>query len=185
VRLTHRHAESTQLLLTFAQNQTVTPLPTQHHLTVFWHHFFTPNLLLSKRPHFLPTHDMADQSEPNCFRALFESALQAYDEKAGIILADHPLAVQLQSCHSIESITTVLQGQAQAFSEFRASDKVMKSIKSSVSILIRLSATASLGNSDTIDLVRHKALMAHSTALTVFTAISTYESNMCWSRYLT
>src|SRR6266851_403886 len=105
--------------------------------------------------------------------------------KAGVILANHPLAIQLQSCHSIESITTVLQGHAQAFSESRGSDTVLKSIKSTVSILIRLSATASLGNSDTIDLVRHKALMAHSTALTVFTAISTCESNMCWSRYLT
>ena len=126
---------------------------------------------------------MADQSEPNSFRALFESALQAYDQKAGVILADHPLTVQLQSCHSIESITTVLQGQAEAFSEFRGSDKVMKSIKSTVSILIRLSATASLG--DTIGLVRHKALMAYSTTLTVFTAIATCEGNICWFRYPT
>jgi len=100
---------------------------------------------------------MADQSEPNRFRALFESALQAYHQKAGVILADHPLAVQLQSCHSIESITTVLQDQAQAFSEFPGNDKVMKSIKSTVSILIRLSVTASLD--DNIGLVRHKALM--------------------------
>ena len=128
---------------------------------------------------------MAGQSEPNCFRALFESALQAYDQKAGVILADHPLAIQFQSCHSIESITTVLQRHAQAFSEFQGSDTVPKSIKSTVSILFRLSATASLGDSDTVDLVRHKALMAYSTALTVLTAISTCESNMCWSRYLT
>jgi hypothetical protein len=128
---------------------------------------------------------MAEQSGPIRFRALFASALQAFEQKAGIILADHPLAVQLQSCHSIESITTVLQGHAQAFSEFRGSDTVLKSINSTVSILIRLSATASLGDSDTVDLVRHKALMAYSTALTVLTAISTCESNMCWSRYLT
>jgi hypothetical protein len=100
---------------------------------------------------------MADQSEHNRFRTLFESALQAYDQKAGVILADHPLAVQLQSCHSIESITTFLQDQAQAFSEFPGSDKVMKSIKSTVSILIRLSVTASLD--DNIVLVRHKALI--------------------------
>ena len=128
---------------------------------------------------------MAEQSGPIRFRALFASALQAFEQKAGIILADHPLAVQLQSCHSIESITTVLQGLTQAFSEFRGSDAVPKSIKSTVSILFRLSATASLGDSDNVDLVRPKALMAHSTALTVFTAISTCERNMCWSRYLT
>ncbi len=149
------------------------------------HHFLTSNQHLSKRPRFLPTRDMAEQSGPIRFRALFGSALQAFEQKAGVILAGHPLAVQLKSCHSIESTTTVLQGHAQAFSEFRGSDTVLKSINSTVSILIRLSATASLGDLDTVDLVRHKALMAHSTALTVFTAISTCESNMCWSRYLT
>ncbi len=51
------------------------------------------------------------------FRALFEPALQAYEEKTGVTLAEHPLAVQLHSCHSIESVTTVLLGEAQAFRE--------------------------------------------------------------------
>jgi hypothetical protein len=42
----------------------------------------------------------------------------------------------------------------------------MISIQSTISILTRLSATATL--SDTIDLVRQKALMAYSIALKVF-----------------
>ena len=72
------------------------------------------------------------------FRALFEPALQAYEEKTGVTLAEHPLVVQLHSCHSIESVTTVLLGEAQAFSEFRGSNKLMKSINYIVSNLSRL-----------------------------------------------
>ncbi len=66
------------------------------------------------------------------FGALFEAALQAYEKKTDITLADHPLAVQLHNCRSIESIATVLLGEAQAFKEFRGSERVMKSIKSIV-----------------------------------------------------
>ena len=123
---------------------------------------------------------MADQSR---FCALFESALQSYEKKAGVNLAEHPLALQLQSCHSVESIIAVFQGQAQAFSEFQGSDRLVKSIKSTVSILTRLSATASLAVD--IDLVCLQELMACSVlaALTGFTALPSREKNTHWSRY--
>jgi len=132
--------------------------------------------------HFISTSDMADRSESARFRPLFESALQAYDKKVGVTLAQHPLAVQLNNCHSIESITTVLQAQVQAFSEFQGSERIIKSINNTVSILTRLSATAFLD--DPVGLVRQKAL-TYSTALTIFTAIPTHESNTRWSRYST
>jgi|SRR6266850_2063230 len=111
---------------------------------------------------------MADQSGSAHFRAIFESALLTYEKKAGVTLAEHPLAVQLQSCHSIESITAILQGKVQAFGEFRGIDRVMKSVRSTVSILTTLSTSASLG--DYYGLVRQnlKALVACSTALTIF-----------------
>ena len=64
----------------------------------------------------------------------------------GLILADYPLAVQLQSCHTIESITVALEGQALALGDFQGSDRVMKSIESTLLVLIRLSTAASLGN---------------------------------------
>jgi fungal STAND N-terminal Goodbye domain len=89
---------------------------------------------------------MGDQSESTSFRALFESAFQAYEKKTGITLAEHPLAMQLQSCHSVESMTALVQDQASAFNEFRGKDRVTKSLKSTLSILIKLSATASLGS---------------------------------------
>jgi hypothetical protein len=60
-------------------------------------------------------------------------------------LANHPLAEQLQNCQSVESVTTLLQEQAQAFVTFRGSDKIFKSLKSVVLALSKVSATASLG----------------------------------------
>jgi len=107
---------------------------------------------------------MANQTGSSRFRALFESAFRAYEKKTGISLAEHPLAVQLQSFDSVESITTLLQNQTQAFREFRGSDRVMKLIKDIASILATLSATASLG--DSIGLVRQKSLMASLMVLT-------------------
>jgi hypothetical protein len=126
---------------------------------------------------------MADQSGSTRFRELFESALEGYEKKSGVTLANHPLAVQLQSSLSVESITTVLQGQAQAFNEFRGGDRVMKSIRITVSILTRLSAVASLG--DSTGLVRWKAFMTCSTLLMVFTVNPACDCYTYWPCYPT
>jgi hypothetical protein len=67
-------------------------------------------------------------------------------------LVNHPLAEQLQNCDSVESVTAVLHGQTQAFSEFRGRDKVLKLLKNAVSVLHKLSSTADLGQA--IGLVR-------------------------------
>jgi hypothetical protein len=109
---------------------------------------------------------MAEQTGPTRLHALFESALQAYQKTTGITLAEHPLAMQLQSCNSLGSITTVLQDQAQAFSNFRESDRIMKSIKTIVSILTSLSAAVAFA--DTLDMVRQRAPLACFTSLTGF-----------------
>jgi hypothetical protein len=84
---------------------------------------------------------------------LFDAALQDYEKQTGTKLVDHPLAKQLETCKSLESITTFFQEQAQAFSESRGSDsRVMKSLKSAVSILFTLSDSTVLG--EAIGLVR-------------------------------
>ena len=88
---------------------------------------------------------------------LFEAALQDYETKTGIVLAEHPLAERLQECRSVESITAVLHEQTQAFNEFRGKEKVMKLLKNAASILYKLSACAKLG--EVIGLVHQKALM--------------------------
>jgi len=101
---------------------------------------------------------MAHQSESARFQALFEPALQAYEKMAGASLTQHPLAVKLQSCDSIDAITGLLQDQAQAFSHLQGSDKIMKSLKTIVSILSNLSSATPLA--DAFGLVRQKQLMA-------------------------
>jgi hypothetical protein len=89
---------------------------------------------------------MAHQSESICFQALFEPALQAYEKMTGISLTQHPLAIKLQTCDSVEAITGLLQDQVQAFGHLQGSDKIMKSLTTTVSILSELSSAASLTN---------------------------------------
>ena len=101
---------------------------------------------------------MSDQSASSRFQPLFESALQDYEKQTGISLSRHPLAEQLQNCNSVDSVMAVLQQQAQAFTEFRGSHQIMKSLKGVVSLLSALSATAStLGG--VISLVCRRVLM--------------------------
>jgi hypothetical protein len=76
---------------------------------------------------------------------LVESALQDYERQTGITLANHPLTRQLQTCQSVDSVTALLQEQARALSGFRESNKIMGSLKNVVSVLLKVSATAGLG----------------------------------------
>ena len=109
--------------------------------------------------HFFVSFDMGDQSESSRFQELFESALQDYQHQTGISLPEHPLAQQLQNCNSVESIITILQQQANAFSEFRGRDGILKSLKNITSVLCKLSATAGLD--DAVGLVCWEVLMPY------------------------
>ena len=100
---------------------------------------------------------MTDQSVSSRLRTLFKLALEDYEIKTKISLAKHPLAQELENCHSVDSITTLLHDQARAFSEFQGRDRIIKPNKSTVSFLYKLSATAALG--DGIGLVRQKSQM--------------------------
>ena len=108
---------------------------------------------------------MTDHPGLSPFRVLFEAALQQYENQTEIPLAKHPLAEQLQNCDSVDSVITLLQGQVQAFSEFRGTDRIMKSLKSVVSVLFTLSAVANLA--DSIGFVRRKATNRVSHVLTL------------------
>ena len=101
---------------------------------------------------------MAHRPESARFQALFEPALQAYEKKTGVSLAQHPLAIKLQNCDSVEAITGLFQDQARAFRGLKGSDKIMKSIKATVSILSKRSSAASLA--DAFGLVRQQELVA-------------------------
>jgi hypothetical protein len=126
---------------------------------------------------------MTDQPGSSRFQALLESALQSYEKKAGTTLADwdDSLAIQLQRCRSIDGITTLLQVKAQAFNDFQQRDRILKSIKTTVSILTPISAVTAVAND--VGSVRQKVFKACLDFLTVFTDITpTYESNTFYSR---
>ena len=109
---------------------------------------------------------MSDQSESSPFQNLFESALHDYEKQTGIPLANHALAVQLQNCQSVDSVSSVLQDQARALSKFRGGDKIINLLKSIVSVLSKVSATTALGRD--VSMVCLKPLIGCSTALTPF-----------------
>ena len=102
---------------------------------------------------------MTDQSASYRLRTLFELALEDYEIQTKISLAKHPLAQKLENCHSLESITTtLLQDLAGTFGELRGRERIMKSIRSTVSSLLKLSAIAALD--DGIRPVRQETLMS-------------------------
>ena len=95
---------------------------------------------------------MTDQSESSYLLGLYEAALQNYEKQTGMALDKHPLAERLQDCDSVDSFTSVLREQTQAFSEFWGKDKIMKLFKNVVTTLYKLSAVANFGQA--IGLVR-------------------------------
>lgn len=58
----------------------------------------------------LPCLFVRDMSRPSAswsLQVLFDVALQDYEKQTGTKLADHPLAEQLETCHSVDSITSI------------------------------------------------------------------------------
>ena len=100
---------------------------------------------------------MTDQPGSARFQTLLESALQVCEKKAGVTLADlrDPLVIQLQRCHSIDHITTLLQDKARAIDDLQQRDRIFKSIEATVSILTPISAVASIA--DAAGLVRQRS----------------------------
>ncbi|KAH9965155.1 hypothetical protein BJV74DRAFT_990815, partial [Russula compacta] len=89
---------------------------------------------------------MATHTESFVLESIFQSALEEYENQTGINLIQHPLAIQLERCSSVESITDILEQQAQAFREFRGgNNKIMTLLKHAVQVLHKLSAPAALG----------------------------------------
>jgi hypothetical protein len=99
------------------------------------------------------------QPTSSTFRALFNAALQDYENQTGISLVDHPFSKQLETCESVSSIAAILREQAQSFRELRENDgKLMKALHSSIEVLGAPSISSAL--SETIGLaVRRKAFI--------------------------
>ncbi|KAI0296792.1 hypothetical protein B0F90DRAFT_1819818 [Multifurca ochricompacta] len=93
--------------------------------------------------------------------ALFDTALNEYEKQAGTNLVEHQLAIKLKSCHSTDSVITILQEQANEFLNFRGSDgKVMKWLKRIVQVLHTLSTNSVLGEGVGLPFPPAKAVFA-------------------------
>jgi hypothetical protein len=91
---------------------------------------------------------------------------------------------QLQASDSVDSITTILQEQARIFREFRGDDgKLVKSLKSSVDILYKLSVSTVLGEG--VSLVRSNHSSGFPVSYRRYAAIPACKSNIRWHRHLT
>ena len=102
--------------------------------------------LTASTPRSLATFLPFLMSQPSSFQDIFNAALHDYKNQTGVSLADHTFAKQLETCNSVDSVTAILQEQAQIFREFKEDDgKIMKSLKSSVDVLYALSNSTVLG----------------------------------------
>jgi len=87
-----------------------------------------------------------NNSSDTQLQLLFDTALQSYENQTGFKLIDHPLARQLENCHTVDSVMEILQHQAWALAGFREDDgKIMRSLKRVVHVLHTLSTSTTLG----------------------------------------
>jgi hypothetical protein len=70
--------------------------------------------------------------------------LRDYEKTTDVSLTEHPLAEGLRDCHSVESVTTFLQDLARELGDFPGSERIVRSIENTVSLLCTLSGTAVL-----------------------------------------
>jgi hypothetical protein len=84
-------------------------------------------------------------------------AVEEYQAQTSILLANHPLASELEKCESVMSVTRVLQGQLKAFRGSHG--KVVKPLKRIVHILHALSSCAVLGKVIGLVIVTSKGLI--------------------------
>ncbi len=119
------------------------------------------------------------------FQALFNVALQDYKDKTGNSLIDHPIAKQLETCDSVDSITATLQEQAQSFREFRENDgKLVKALNTLIDILCLPSISSAL-NEGIGFIVRPKPFIDGFVPDGNPTATPTCESSIRWLRHPT
>jgi hypothetical protein len=130
---------------------------------------------------------MSDPSSSSSFRSLLDAALQDYANQTGTNLDDHPLAKELQLCDDVDSMSAILEKQAQRFHEFGEDGKIMRSLKSVVHVLYDLSVRAALQVGDGTGMVCPKALtlpMFRFVSYVYSVAVDTCEGSICCFRRL-
>ena len=90
---------------------------------------------------------MTSSSESSLhFQSVFNTALEAYENKTKNKLLTHPLATQLQSCNSPAAVLSVLQELIQQFDQRRRSDERLRNwLNPTVNVIFSFSALISEG----------------------------------------
>jgi hypothetical protein len=74
------------------------------------------------------------------FKWILDETLRKYKEKTGKPLLDDLLLAKLKQCESVDAIKGILQGQAEAFQQFRDGDqRLMKWISMTIDVLCTFS----------------------------------------------
>ena len=116
--------------------------------------------------------------------SIFDSAIQAYKKKTGNDITTHPLANELQSCHSPDAVLAVLRNQASAIGQSHSgndSESLSKWLIPTVNVLYAFSATLGEG----VGLVNRTIppLVKEMYPNIRFSGILTRESDFCGNRY--
>ena len=113
------------------------------------------------------------------FTAIFNAAEAEYQKITRKQLDTHPLASKLDTCHSPEDISNLLQNQAQAFSKFHeGSEKLMRWLEPTVNILFAFSDTLGEGIALVGSLIHSVWVFSD----TLFLAILPRENDLYWYR---
>ena len=92
------------------------------------------------------SHTHPTSTSSSNFQLIFNNALKAYERRTKKDLLAHPLASQLQSCHSHSSILIVLQQQVQELNRSQNTDeRLTKWLDPTVKVLCTLSETLGEG----------------------------------------
>ena len=87
-------------------------------------------------------------STPSTFEVIFDAALAKYTNQTGHDLRNHPLALKIDTCDSLDDILLVFQAQVQAFDEVRNDDaRLIIWLKPVVNTLHALSTSVALSTS--------------------------------------
>jgi len=112
--------------------------------------------------------------------SVFSSAFQAYKKKTGKDITSHPLAIELQSCHSPHAILAVLRNQIHVFGQsHNADEKFAKWLIPTVNVLFAFSAT--LGEGVGLVGIMMSSLLKIRPKTPV-SGILASKSSLCWNR---
>ena len=109
-----------------------------------------PTLFSTNKPSLLPfmSHAQPTVSSSSSFELIINSALEKYTKRTKNDLITHPLAAQLQSCNSPNTILAILQQRVQELDQSRNSDeRLSRWLDPTINVIYVLSSTIAAGAS--------------------------------------